>query len=206
MGRWPQSLGDTMRTFCITRKAQVLVGCSCACRVRYFPGDPALVVLAQSKGLRDSWWVLVECQICGERRAFGETAKSHIPLRWRDEKYPIRPAQFRLMSAVRERTIYDDAQLLAPLKAPETASMREGSSSRKESLSSSSSHAAKRVMILKVKRARARQPDGERCQTKKASRESPFALLDQLRRERREEHAGKVRIPGVKSIKDDTSE
>jgi hypothetical protein len=205
-GRPVRKLGSKMRKYCITQTAQVVVGCSCACRLRYFPGDPALVVLAQSKALRESWWVLVECQICGERRAFGEAAKSHIPLRWRGAKYPIRPAQFRLMIAVRERTIYDDAPLPAPLRALETVRMREANSSPKEPPPSSSSHVAKRVMTLKVERAPVRQPDREQCQTKKTPRESPFALLDQLRRERREQRAGKVRVPQVRSITESSSE
>src|SRR5262245_49788753 len=107
-----------MRKYFVIQRAQAVVGCSCTCRQRYFPGDPALLILARSPGQRESWWVLVECQICGERRAFGETTGSYVTLRWRRESYPIWPVQFRLMSAVRQRTVHDDTPVRASSSAP----------------------------------------------------------------------------------------
>jgi hypothetical protein len=102
-----------MRDFHVSRRAQAVVGCHCSCRFRYFPVDPDLVVVARSTDSPNSWWILVECQVCEVRRAFGETYRSYMTLRWRGAKYPIRPVQFRLQHIVWVGTMSDDLPLSA---------------------------------------------------------------------------------------------
>ena len=99
-----------MNRFVSRQKAQVIVGCMCPCRRRYYPTDPELLTLAQSRNARD-WWVLVECQVCGNRLAFGEINRPHVALRFENAKYPVRPVQIRRQTYIGKSTSIEDGPL-----------------------------------------------------------------------------------------------
>jgi hypothetical protein len=107
------TLSSAMRDIVVAHQAQVVVGCNCACRFRHFPADPALTVLARGASQRH-WWILVECELCGARQAFGES-DTPIQLRWQGAKYAIRAVQFRLRTVVQERNTKDPLPALVEL-------------------------------------------------------------------------------------------
>jgi len=95
-------------------EVDVVVGCMCPCRIRFYPTDNELKTLAEGRG-KSGWWVLVECLGCGSRVAFGESESPHIPLRWKGEKLDIRPAQFRRRFNVR----HDHAEAPSEFRLPQ---------------------------------------------------------------------------------------
>lgn len=115
--------------------AQVLVGCACPCKIRHYPSDPLLSVLAHGQSRRAAWWVLIECQACGSKIAFGETISPAIAVRMNGERFFIRTAQVIRKTCVRpaQPSIADtfNIDLLPPVPTvPASNDEREGKGSQ----------------------------------------------------------------------------
>ena len=88
--------------------AQVLVGCRCG--PRRFPADLALEVVGHQLDSGHHWWILVECQNCLARVAFGESVDARPRVKCHNRTYLIRAPQ--LVRGTQVRHVLDEDPLL----------------------------------------------------------------------------------------------